>query len=276
VDYKAKRSQLDGDGYCLLEGLVEEDLLERLRAVTEGVIARQEAAHFARNRAQGSLIRVTEAPFMARLIAHPPILEALAGLGFPDPKYGSGFIISKPPKSPPLFWHQDARFWNDPISYTPRTIQCFLMIYLVDTTPHNGCLRLIPGSHLKRHQLHDALPAAHEDDLSKADDMAHLAFQRAEGEVDVPVKAGDVVMGSARLLHAAHGNRSDQRRTNITLWYYPEYAKLPEPIQAYLADTDWPPEWEAQNRDLLAPLRPVYEGEAAAITLNRQPGPQLR
>ncbi|MCY3865983.1 MAG: phytanoyl-CoA dioxygenase family protein [Chloroflexi bacterium] len=276
IGYKAKREQLDRDGFCLLEGLVGEDMLERLRAVTDGVIARQEAAHFARNRAQGSLIRVTEDPFMARLIAHPPILEALAGLGFPNPKYGSGFIISKPPKSPPLFWHQDARFWNDPISYTPRTIQCFLMIYLVDTTPHNGCLRLIPGSHLKRHRLHDALPDAHEDDLSKAKDTAHLAFQRAEGEVDVPLKAGDVVMGSARLLHAAHGNHSDQRRTNITLWYYPEFAKLPAPIQAYLADSDWPLEWEARNRDLLEPLRPRYEGDAAPITLNRKPGPQLR
>ena len=276
ANYRDKRKQLARDGYCLLESVIEDDMLERLRAVTDGVIARQEAAHFARNRAQGSLIRVTEDPFMARLIAYQPILEALAGLGFADPKWGSGFIISKPPKSPPLFWHQDARFWNDPISYTPRTIQCFLMIYLVDTTPHNGCLRLIPGSHLKRHRLHDALPDAHEDDLSKAEDLAHLAFQRAEGEVDVPLKAGDVVMGSARLLHAAHGNQSDERRSNITLWYYPDYANLPESIQAYLADTEWTPEWLAPNRELLEPLRPRYEGDAAPITLNRMPGPQLR
>ncbi len=276
ANYRDKRDQLDHDGFCLLEGIIEDDMLARLRAVTDGLLARQETAHFARQRAQGSLIRVTEDPFMARLIAYPPILEALAALGFADPKWGSGFIISKPPKNPPLFWHQDARFWNDPISYTPRTIQCFLMIYLVDTTRHNGCLRLIPGSHLKRHRLHDALPDAHEEDLSRADDLANLAFQRAEGEVDVPVKAGDVVMGSARLLHAAHGNQSDKRRTNITLWYYPDFAKLPEPIQAYLADTDWPPEWRNENRELLAPLRPVYDGDAAPIALNRTPGPQLR
>ena len=276
ANYRDKRAQLDRDGFCLLEGIIEDDMLARLRTVTDGVLARQEAAHFARQRAQGSLIRVTEDPFMARLIAYPPILEALAALGFADPKWGSGFIISKPPKSPPLFWHQDARFWNDPISYTPRTIQCFLMIYLVDTTRHNGCLRLIPGSHLKRHWLHDALPDAHEEDLSRADDLANLAFQRAEGEVDVPVKAGDVVMGSARLLHAAHSNQSDKRRTNITLWYYPDFAKLPEPIQAYLADTDWPAEWRNENREMLEPLRPVYAGDAAPIALNRTPGPQLR
>ena len=276
IDYQEKRDQLDRDGFCLLEKIINSTMLARLREVTDEVIARQEAAHFQRNRAQGSLIRVTEDPFMARLIAYPPILEALAGLGFADPKYGSGFIISKPPKSPPPFLHQDARFWDDPISYTQRTIQCFLMIYLVDTTPLNGCLRLIPGSHLKRHRLHDALPDAHEDDLSRADDMAHLAFQRAEGEVDVPVRAGDVVMGSARLLHAAHGNGSGKRRTNITLWYYPDFANLPEPIRAYLAETDWPPEWYQLNRELLEPLRPQYDGDAAPIALNRKPGPQLR
>ena len=105
--------------------------------------------------------------------------------------------------------------------------------------------------------------------------MMQLAFQRAEGEVDVPVKAGDVVMGSARLLHAAHGNKSDQRRTNITLWYYPDYANLPESIRAYLADPDWPADWQARNRELLEPLRPRYEGDAAPIALNRKPGPQL-
>ncbi|MYE27578.1 MAG: phytanoyl-CoA dioxygenase family protein [Chloroflexi bacterium] len=276
IDHEQKRQQLDRDGFCLLEGLIDDGMIARLRAVTDRVIARQEAAHFERQRAQGSLIRVTEDPFMARLIAYRPILQALARLGFPDPKWGSGFIISKPPKSPPLFWHQDARFWDDPISYTPRTIQCFLMIYLVDTTRHNGCLRLIPGSHLKRHRLHDALPDAHEDDLSRAADTAHLAFQRAEGEVEVPVKAGDVVMGGARLLHAAHGNNSDQRRTNITLWYYPDFANLPESIRAYLADSDWPADWQAHNGDLLEPLRPVYAGDTAPIRLNRRPGPALR
>ena len=276
TDYELKRRQLDRDGFCRLEGIIDEGMLARLREVTDELIARQEAAHFARNRAQGSLIRVTEQPFLARLIAYQPMLAALGRLGFDDPKWGSGFIISKAPGSPPLFWHQDARFWNHPISYTARTIQCFLMIYLVDTTPHNGCLRLIPGSHLKRHRLHDALPEAHEEHLSRADDMTHLAFQRAEGEVDVPVKAGDVVMGSARLLHAAHGNQSDQRRSNITLWYYPDFANLPAPIRAYLADTDWSADWYQQNRALLAPLRPLYQGEAAPITLNRRPGPQLR
>ena len=87
-NYQAKRQQLDRDGFCLLEGIIDETMLAQLRTVTDRAIARQEAAHFERNRAQGSLIRVTEEPFMARLIAYPPMLAALARLGFPAPQMG--------------------------------------------------------------------------------------------------------------------------------------------------------------------------------------------
>ncbi len=276
IDFGGKRQQLDQDGFCLLENIIDERMLERLRAVTDEVLARTDAAHFEEKRSQGSVIPVFDHPGMAELIALPPVLAALADLGFADPKWGSGFIISKPPHSPPLFWHQDGRFWDDPVSYTPQTIQCFLMIYLVDTTPQNGCLRLIPGSHLKRHALHDLLPGAHQEDLGKMADPDHLAYQRAEGEVDVSVKAGDVVMGSAQLLHAAHGNQSDQRRTNITLWYYPAYAELPEAIQAFVAHETWPAAWYEQTRALTEPLRPVYAGAAGPIRHNRNPGKGLK
>ncbi len=276
IDFGEKRKQLDHDGYCLLENIIDARMLDRLRDVTDEVLARTDDTHFEAKRSQGSVIPVFQHLFMAKLIAHPQVLAALAALGYADPKWGSGFIISKPPHSPPLFWHQDARFWDDPVSYTPQTIQCFLMIYLVDTTPHNGCLRLIPGSHLKRHPLHDLLPGAHAEDLGRMNDPDHPAYKRVAGEVDVPVKTGDVVMGSARLFHAAHGNQSDQRRTNITLWYYPAFAELPESIQAFLAQETWPAAWYEQTRALVEPLRPVYEGDAGPIQLNRTPGKDLK
>ena len=61
-----------------------------------------------------------------------------------------------------LFWHRDWWGWNHPVSYgDPVPQQVFLMYYTVDTTPGNGCLRLIPGSHLERHPMHDAVPDAY-------------------------------------------------------------------------------------------------------------------
>ena len=275
-DYREKRRQLDEDGFCLLEGIIDAPLLARLRAVTDEVLAATDQAHFEAKRSQGSVISVFEHPGMAELIGHPPVLAALNALGFADPRWGSGFIISKPPHSPPLFWHQDGRFWDEPACYTMQPLQCFLMIYLVDTTPHNGCLRVIPGSHINRHALHDSLKEAHDEALGKMEDAANPAFQRAAGEVDVPVRAGDVVMGSAQLLHAAHGNRSDRRRTNITLWYYPAYAQMPDAIQAFVAQEGWPDAWSEQTRALTEPLRPVYKGDFAPIRHNRVPGPALK
>lgn len=271
TDFAGKRRQLDEDGYCLLEGIIDAPMIERMHEVTDEVLARTDEAHFEAKRSQGSVIPAFEHPGMAELIAHPPVLAALADLGFADPKWGSGFIISKPPHSPPLFWHQDGRFWDEPVCYTMQTIQCFLMIYLVDTTVYNGCLRVVPGSHINRHPLHDRLTDAHGEALGRMDDPENPAFQRAAGEVDVPVRAGDVVMGSAQLLHAAHGNRSDRRRTNITLWYYPAYAELPESIQAFVAQEGWPEDWVARTKALTGPLRPIYRGDVAPIRHNRNP-----
>ena len=161
--------------------------------------------------------------------------QALAELGFAQPKFGHGRIISKPVYSPPLFWHEDGRFWDDPVSYTTQPIQCFLMYYLTDTSPENGCLRVIPGSHLKRHPLHDQTSPRHTDELRTYANPDNIAFQRAAGEIDVPVKAGDLVIGFGTLFHAAHANQTDGRRTVLTMWYYPDYVDLPQPTQATVA-----------------------------------------
>ena len=134
-------------------------------------------------------------------------------------------MISKPPHSSQLYWHQDGVLWNHPISYSKQPQQYFLMYYLVDTNKDNGCLRVIPGSHLKRHSLHgiEGKSAQHQripESVSRAIDMDHPTLQPAAGETDVEVQAGDVVIGDSRLLHASHANHSGQRRTVITIWYW--------------------------------------------------------
>ncbi len=192
----------------MFENILDPEMVDRLRAVTDQVLDAQTEAHFKDHPSTGSMVRVDQYPFMAALIAYPKALATLAGLGFDDPKWWSGYIISKPPHSPPLFWHQDGLFWDHPISYTTQPQQWFLMYYLVDTTPENGCLRLIPGSHLNRHPLHDQVSEAHREELRHMTNSVRPAYKLAAGEVDVPVKAGDLVIGDARLLHAAHGNTS--------------------------------------------------------------------
>jgi hypothetical protein len=269
------RRQLIDEGYCHLPGIAPAQLIEQTRQIADRMAQELPDELKQKHRFQGSLIDVCTHPGMAQLIALPSALEALRQLGFPQPKFYSGYIISKPPETAPaLFWHQDGFGWNEPISYTNTPVQFFLMYYLIDTNRHNGCLRIIPGSHLKRHRLHD-LPPAHTDEIQQADE-GHPALQIDPDEVDVPVQAGDLVIGDARLLHAAHPNRSEQRRTVITLWFCPNYDQLPESIQAiYGKPRHKPDHWSDEIWNLVEPLVATYQGNAEAAEYNRIPDQRL-
>ncbi len=90
-----------------------------------------------------------------------------------------------------------------------------------------GCLRVLPGTHRRRHDMHDILAGveAHSD-AARNVDLDALGPEHSDdvaGSVDVCVKAGDVVLGDNRVLHGARQNASTNRRTVITIWYHPHY-----------------------------------------------------
>lgn len=262
------RLQLKNDGYCVIEQILDDAIMDDARAVSAAALAEVSSDHRARNRSQGSLINMADYPGYGRLIGHPSMRLALDGLGFADPKFSSGYLISKPPGGPPLFWHQDWGGWGNAISYGPTITQAFFMIYLTDTSVENGCLRVIPGSHRRPHKLHDAL-VAHGEELSRVNNLDDPLFGPMPDEIPVPVRAGDLVVGDARLLHAAHANKSGEERSLLTLWYHPDFTALPASIQARIrltydreyVDTD-PVEdramtlddWPAEARDPIADL----------------------
>ena len=280
---QAKREQLIRDGFCIFENVLDAGTVAKLNAMSEWTISQEDPEHFQQHRAQGCIIPYWKFPHpaFAELLADPRALAVFADMGFERPRAWSGFVISKPPHAPPLYWHQDGVLWDHPISYTDRPQQYFLMYYLVDTDRDNGCLRVIPGSHRKRHPLHDLPRQAHEsDEVGTAANLEHPALQPAAGEVDVPVRAGDVVVGDARLFHSAHANRSDERRTVLTIWYWPAYDELPEEVQALIAGhvterSDWS-RWLEQARPIVGDVMPVYDGAMEPATWNNIAGPGLK
>ena len=281
ITAKDKREQLIREGYCIFENVLEPEMVAKLNAMSEWTIAQEDPAHFDQHRSQGCIIPYWRYPHpaYAELIVYPRAMAVLAELGFDHPKVWSGFVISKPPHAPPLFWHQDGVLWDHPISYTDQPQQYFLMYYLVDTNRGNGCLRVVPGSHLKRHALHDVRPSG-DDGVARASNLDHAAFRHAEGEVDVPVKAGDVVIGDSRMMHSAHANRSDQRRTVLTIWYWPSYDELPDDVKQLISNhiaerEDWC-RWVEQTRHVTGELIPLYDGEAEHLPWTTSPGESLQ
>lgn len=267
-----KREQFEQNGFYVFENILDSRMVDDLNDLCDGILVQQDPEHFQENVTTGSMILIEIAyqhRVMGDFITHPNVLNALGQLGFDDPKFGHGRIITKPPHSPPLFWHEDGRFWNDPVSYTTQPIQVFLMYYLVDTTPENGCLRVVPGSHLKRHLLHDQISERHRMDLKKYETPDDPAFSHVEDEIDVPVKAGDLVVGYGSLLHASYGNQSDERRTVLTMWYYPDYVNLPERTQATVASVEVKngvPRNGDENPSLES-LKIQYDGNAEPIEI---------
>ena len=156
----------------------------------------------------------------------------------------------------------------------------FLSYYLTDTSVENGCMKEIPGSHRRRIPLHDKLVAAHEQGARYIEEDHPVMFSDHPDQVDVCVKAGSLVLADARILHSAYRNQTDERRTVLTMWYYPDYVALPERTQATVASVEVhnnlsePVDKEIQA--LLAPLKIAYDGAAAPIETQWVPGEALK
>ena len=232
---KTKLSQLKEKGYCVFNQALEKKVLEKIKRVSRQALEELTIEHRKNNKSQGSLILIADYPDFGMLIGNEELKEIFRILGFDDTRFSSGYIISKPNNSPALFWHQDWWGWDHPLSYTVQIAQVFVMIYLQDTHPQNGCLRVIPRSHRSYHPLH-LNHKAHTESVSRVEDPNDSIYNSLSEEVPVPVKCGDVIVGDARLIHGSFPNQSEDERTLITLWYHPHYNMLPGAMQSRICE----------------------------------------
>lgn len=230
-----KHNELVELGYTIIPGVMPQPLLEELRAWSDGVFDKVNVDP--KYRYQGSDIGVfTEEkwgtmdreaseqyfpdPIVKKIIEEPNQAAVCAQLQLEDLRSsGNIIILSKPGFGPPLYWHQDFMQWNSPRAATPWPTRIFLSYYMTDTTPENGCLRVIPRTHRKRIELHDTLPDAHEAEIQAITDLSHPAFADHPDAIDVPMKAGDLIIADARVMHGAYANQTDQRRTLLLAWH---------------------------------------------------------
>lgn len=265
--------QLQKNGYCVLRDILDAGILKRTRHNSEAQVAALDAAHFESQRATGTMIDSIQMPEFAELFSYPAALEGLAAMGLEDLKFWKANLISKPPHSPRNYWHQDCLMWHDPRAYSAMPPMIFLMYYLVDTTRQNGCLRVMPGTHRRRHALH-GMGEAHVGYINRMDHPDDPRFGDFAGEIDVPVKAGDLLIGDARLFHATHENQSDAWRPVITIWFHPFFSQLAESTQRWLSDSHHGlhEKWPADAKRLIELLVPRYSGTAAGH-ITRHPNP---
>lgn len=243
------RQALERDGYCILEQVFDGGLVAEMAATAVQLAEAQSADAAKRQQYTGSLISLTSARVYAGMLISTSVQSALQSLGPPysSSRFMNGYVISKPGRGRRLYWHQDWWGWDREESYRQVAPMFALMTYLTATRaptatdPGNGCLRVIPGTHRKRHLLHNRVPDAHGDEISFGS-MGGLAFvDDVDGAIDLPMRPGDAVLVDVRLLHATRDNNTDECRSMITCWWVPGAADgggdhpIPEPWRAEFA-----------------------------------------
>lgn len=118
-------------------------------------------------------------------------------------------VMTKQPRfSSDTGWHQDIRYW----SFTkPGLVTAWLA--LTEEHPDNGCLRLLPGSHLEP-------LAADMLDAGKFLRTDHPRVQEwLRQEVPARLEPGDVLLFDARTFHAASRNRTGVTKLSLVFTY---------------------------------------------------------
>lgn len=145
------------------------------------------------------------------MAVHPTILDYVEDLLGPDfVCWGTHFFCKLPhdPKAVP--WHQDASFWP----FTPaRTVTVWLAID--DADAENAAMQFIPGTH-----------ASGPLQWKTPDQPAVLNQQIVNIEQYGPpiindLKAGEISLHADMLAHGSQPNRSDRRRSGLTLRFCP-------------------------------------------------------
>ncbi len=215
---QAQREFYFREGYLLLEKIVGDEWLGRLRAATEELVERSrkvtksdkifdlEAAH----RADAPRLRrvsnpVEHHPVFWEYVTRSPLGDIVADLVGPDVKFHHSKLNYKWAQGgEEVKWHYDISFWPH-TNYSPLTVGT----YLYDCGMDNGPLGVLPRSH----EL-DPMLSQYDDRggwtgcLGDAD-VAKLDVART---VYLTGPAGSLTIHNCRMLHSSPRNMSDTGR----------------------------------------------------------------
>jgi ectoine hydroxylase-related dioxygenase (phytanoyl-CoA dioxygenase family) len=126
------------------------------------------------------------------------------------------FLAKRPEKGGAKFaWHQDLGYWP---TGTPDTITTTCSLALDDADADNGCLQVVPGSHLEPElRPHRPMMAADGDKGNREDSHVLTAELKDDDQIVLlPVKRGSISVHNEKIVHGSGGNQSSRwRRTYI-------------------------------------------------------------
>jgi len=206
------------DGFVTIKGLFDPEevtalnrAMEQDPAIRDHMLIRADQEGFGTkialwNRAGDSVYGLA-----ARL---PRMIDASERLiGEPVYHYQSKLTAKEPREGGAWEWHQDYGYWYYNGCLRPDMLSC--MIALDRTTPENGCLKVVRGSH-KMGRI-DHVPLT--DKQNEADPKRMEEILARHEVVDVLLEPGDGFFFHCNTLHRSDRTTSDQRRWTLLICY---------------------------------------------------------
>lgn len=217
------------NGFLVARQLIPPDYLDLMRRVTNRDLVSHEGdveyeaelqypgAPQSLDAVGGRTIRrlrqaISRDPVFCRLLKEPVILQRLqqlVGSHVVMPLAHHNCIMTKQPQfSSDTGWHRDVRYW----SFTTDEL-INLWIALGPENLANGCLRVIPGSHLLQ-----ITPDQVDDALFLRDDIARNEVL-LKSAVPVELNAGDALFFHARTFHSATRNYTTETKHSVVFTF---------------------------------------------------------
>ena len=149
-------------------------------------------------------------PWLNDLVRHPKILDAVESLLGPDLLvWNSGFLVKPPRNRSFVSWHQDGTYWGlEPLAVASAWVA------LCDSTPENGCVYCLPGTH-RMEQIRHRDTFAKDNMLSRGQEI-DLDLDEAAA-VPLSLRAGQMSIHHARTIHGSRPNNSDSYRIGFII-----------------------------------------------------------
>jgi ectoine hydroxylase-related dioxygenase (phytanoyl-CoA dioxygenase family) len=144
----------------------------------------------------------------------PELLDVVTQLIGPDVALWACGLFGKPARAgKATLWHQDGQYW--PIR---PLATCTVWLALDHSTPSNGCLRYVPGSHRAR-ELYEH--GRKDDGSATLNQEITLTAEEAASVRDVVLAPGEFSAHDVYLVHGSAPNTSGARRAGVTFRYLP-------------------------------------------------------
>ena len=195
------------NGFTIFRNVIDEALLEEINDHYSWL--RQKFPEFRPEHLHHPLMR--DDAFWVRVVTDSRLLDiAELFLGKNLACFTAHYICKPPFDGQAVLWHQDGAYWKlEPMQAAT------LWLAVDESTPENGCLRMIPGSHrmpLHKIKVRNDIPNM----LSSIVDYNEFDLEDA---VDVILQPGDISVHHPHIIHGSEPNTSAKRRCGLDLGY---------------------------------------------------------